>query len=738
MMNSITLISNSVHGKNPLQEASLSPQTASNSSMMMICRRKQRLWHPRAAVVVTTAMVAAVLVAVSTSITTVVAAFHIAPLSFIPPAITSGGYSSSSLRAMMIATEQERAVLLNKPRTPRQQRQQRHERTTSLQNLNTLERLYSLPVIVEDRRRLEDESTLRFIENMEQQQQHQQRLQQQQQPMAGRMKLKKQSPSTIPVSTTTTATMPSLGKVKVVKGRKTDRERILRSMKTTPLAMKSRSSSVMTMKNKSDATAAVATTTVTAATTAAAPVIVSTLEDAASSATVQFRGLSTTSYRGNRKQSPIPPAAATAFKKSRPTLTSNTTMTMAEGTTTTSRRTRSSTMPGLGSIQSDKQRAFRDGIRVAEQQSGRKFVDTPELRQSRRRFNGENMYKNSASVPDSLAQFAHEIHQEGRITRQEEIALGTTVQEAIRLHRNWEALREQLCREPTDDEWCAAAGKINMQAIREAIDDGLEAKNKLVTSNLRMVQSVVNTYIRNGLSAQYNAGDLMQEGIMALIRAAEKFEPDRGWKFSTYAMYWVRASVKRNQVYQSRVVSVPQRLYESHKRLLRVGKELEVALGRKPTHQELGAAVDMSTEQVKRCFTAMEQRCYSLDQEIRNSKKPLAHDGNKNRLIDIVDCKSPDDDVQRMHFIREDIIETLHRQLSPEEVELLLFRYGLKDLPGGSKKLGSGNGQPTIAELSRAVGKKPDRVRRIINRALHQLRSGQSGEWLAFEHELMR
>ncbi len=69
-------------------------------------------------------------------------------------------------------------------------------------------------------------------------------------------------------------------------------------------------------------------------------------------------------------------------------------------------------------------------------------------------------------------------------------------------------------RQPTDDEWAAAAGKINVVALKEAIDDGLEAKNQLVASNLRMVQRVVNLYIRNGLGSEYNAGDLMQDGTM--------------------------------------------------------------------------------------------------------------------------------------------------------------------------------------------------------------------------------
>ena len=104
--------------------------------------------------------------------------------------------------------------------------------------------------------------------------------------------------------------------------------------------------------------------------------------------------------------------------------------------------------------------------------------------------------------------------QEERITPHEEIQLGRLTQEAIQLQSLYDDMVNQLQREPTDDEWCAASGKINMEAIRQAMEEGIEAKNKLVTSNLRLVQGVVNVYIRNGLSGQYNAGDLMQEGVM--------------------------------------------------------------------------------------------------------------------------------------------------------------------------------------------------------------------------------
>lgn len=431
---------------------------------------------------------------------------------------------------------------------------------------------------------------------------------------------------------------------------------------------------------------------------------------ASRSGRVKFRGLSTTSSKAKYQHT----SKHSSQRKSGPV----------------------STMPGFNA-ESGRQRAYRESVRLVEKKTGRKIMETPKERQKRRAETGESMYRNSASVPESLVQFAGEIHQEDRITRQEEIELGEKTQEAIRIHHLYDNLEEKLAREPTDEEWCAAAGKINMEAVRQTIEEGLEAKNKLVTSNLRLVQSVVNTYIRNGLSAKYNAADMMQEGIVALIRAAEKFEPDRGWRFSTYAMYWVRASVKRNQVSQSRTINVPHRLHDNHKRLMKIEHEMSVQLNRKPTLKELAQASDMSEVQVERCFDAIAQRCYSLDQEIQNSLKPMNDSGRSDTLIDILDSKAEDTEEKKLSLLllREDLIETLNRHLSPEEVEILLFRYGLKNLPeDNTRRVG---GQPTIAELSRAVGYSPDKVRRMIKKALKQLRATDSSEWRSLQQDLL-
>jgi len=400
----------------------------------------------------------------------------------------------------------------------------------------------------------------------------------------------------------------------------------------------------------------------------------------------------------------------------------------------TQKKSRSSTMPGF-SAETEKQRAYRDGIRLVEKRTGKKVKETADEKRSRQKYNGEAMYRNSASVPDSLLKFADEIHNEDRITRDEEKELGEKTQEAIRLQRLYDNLEAKLRREPTDAEWCAAAGKINMEMIRQEIEEGLEAKNKLVTSNLRLVQSVVNTYIRNGLTAQYNAGDMMQEGVMALIRAAEKFDPERGFAFATYALYWVRASVKRSQIYQSRIITVPPRLYENHKRLRRVEKDLFNLWGRKPTKKELGEAVGMSELQVERCFAAMQQKCFSLDQDVQNSKKPMAeHQSGRDTLIELVDSRTDDGEQKKSEIavLREHLIDTLHKHLKPDEVELLLLRYGLKD--GPSHKFGR---QLSIAELSNIVGLKPDKVRRTINRSLKYLSATGGSEWLTFQREFM-
>ena len=293
------------------------------------------------------------------------------------------------------------------------------------------------------------------------------------------------------------------------------------------------------------------------------------------------------------------------------------------------------------------------------------------------------------SIEDPVRMYLKEIGKVPLLTAAEEIDLAMKIEAGLEATEKLEA---------------ADAGELEltraeMRRLTRIENVGLEAKQALISANLRLVVSIAKRYVGRGMLFL----DLIQEGNLGLIRAVEKFDYQKGFKFSTYATWWIRQAITRAIADQARTIRIPVHMVETINKLVRVQRQLLQDLGRDPTPEEIGAEMDMSADRVR--------EIQKISQEPVSLETPIGEEEDS-QLGDFIEDSQAivPPDAASFSMLQEQLTQVLD-SLADRERKVIELRFGLVD------------GHPrTLEEVGREFGVTRERIRQIESKTLAKLR----------------
>ncbi|MDJ0694190.1 sigma-70 family RNA polymerase sigma factor [Mastigocoleus sp. MO_188.B34] len=310
---------------------------------------------------------------------------------------------------------------------------------------------------------------------------------------------------------------------------------------------------------------------------------------------------------------------------------------------------------------------------------------------------------------DTLRTYLLEIGREPLLTPKQEVFYAQRVQKMRNLLNLKQDLVNKSQQQPTPEKWASEAN-ITVPELQRILYRGKDAKEKMVRSNLKLVVSIAKKYQYHNLDLI----DLIQEGSLGLQRAVEKYDPSKGFKFSTYAYWWIKQGITRAIEYQSRTIRLPSHVCQKLKKIKKVQTELTQKLGRAPTIADIAGYISVSTENLQK-YLQIARKPVSLELRFGETQDTELQD-----LLE--DPNSSLEKKTNENSVRE-ILQAMISDLNPQQQEVISLHFGLQD----SHEL-------SLREVARRMDISYTRVRQIERQAFSHLRRKTKGMKEFFLH----